>query len=704
MSLARNNAVPTGNPSAILAGMAGCLLTWSAAAQTDSAEDSSQSSTESQERTTAGSGEGDQESLDEFESLDESLDLLLEDFDVVVSASRTAQSASLASAAVSTLSSEFLHYSGARNIQDVFEFALGTDVLRLDRNRWAIGVRGLHQTFSDRTLFLQNGRNISDPIYGGIDFQRQPIFVENIERIEFLRGPGSGAWGANAFNGVVNVIEKSPRDTAGVLSQYSINEYGDQQAFLRLGESTDTLSWRVSAQFNEVESSDDAIDGGVFQSNDWSRSRLLSFDGVYDFDTESSFEFGGGYAHLERGSSGDFASTFNDVRVDRGNAYAKLNHVLEDGSSLSLQWYGAYQDESSPGAWRADTADTTFDGQYTFQPADDHEMTIGATARYVHIEISDAVNGALLEDQTAAEAWLGGFISNRWQVTDQWIVEGQARYDWYSSTEGDFAGRLTVLRLLDPEGDHVLRFGAARSFRTPQLGIRGFTLQAQPIEAPGLPPDLFALNFETSTELDNEQLYSLELGYSGRLTERITLDADAYYMRYYDLTGIENLPEPQPQIGRRFARFTNVGGAVGWGFETELTYRDEQNSIALWYGMNHLTVDEQITNARSFGPARNKFGVRARTSLTEAVTASANYRFTDTTPAVTEFGIPDIRDSHRLDLTLAWSDPSSTFEILLGVEDVFDSTDTPIVPQTSPLSTPLETPGRTFFVRAQIEF
>lgn len=643
--------------------------------------------------------------LADLAELDDSLDLMFADFDVIVSASRTTQSAQLASAAVSTLSGEFLHYSGVTRIEDAFDFALGVDILRVDRSRSAIGVRGLHQIFSDRTLFLQNGRNISNALYGGIDLQQHALFIENIERIEFLRGPGSGAWGANAFNGVINVIEKSPRDTAGTLTQYTITEYGDQQGFFRVGDSDESLSWRLSGQFDHRKSSNDAVGGPDLSEDDWSRSRQFSFDAVYDIDASSAFEFGGSYTHLDRGTVEELGlNSEADIRVDRGSAYAKLIHTLESGSELSLNWYGSYSDESQPTLWRASMYDTTFDGQFTFRPTDEHEVTVGGTVRYINFETTPPDAGDFLESQTEAETWIGGFISNRWQVTDRWTVEGQARYDWYSGTEGDFAGRLAVLRLLDPDGNHVLRFGAARSFRTPQSGVRDFELRTQEIEIPGLPVRLFGLNFDRPGEVNNEQLYSLELGYAGKLTDNISLNSDLYYQRYYDLTGIAAELEPEPQVGRQFFSVGNVGNATAWGFETELKYQDESNSFAVWYAFNDLQFSSGVENVRAFAPAPHKVGLRARTHLTDALVLSANYRFMDQTPAIVAFGIPDIRDNHRLDITLAIKDPSSTVEILLGVADVFDETDTPINTQSNPFGDPLETPGQSFFARVQIEF
>jgi len=122
--------------------------------------------------------------------IDGSLDLLFEEFDIVITASRSAQASNMTTVPVSILTADDIHFSGVQELPQLFSFIPGMDALQLDRNRWALGVRGLHQTFSDRTLFLLNGRNISNPVHGGVDFQRLPVFIEDIKQIETVRGPG----------------------------------------------------------------------------------------------------------------------------------------------------------------------------------------------------------------------------------------------------------------------------------------------------------------------------------------------------------------------------------------------------------------------------------------------------------------------------------------------------------------------------------
>ena len=113
----------------------------------------------------------------------------------IVSASRKKQRLTDAAVPVSIITAEDIHYSGLTNLYEILQFAPSIDALQVDRSRYALGVRGLHDTWSDRTLTLINGRAADNPIFGGSEFLRQPLLLEDIKQIEILRGPSGAAWG-----------------------------------------------------------------------------------------------------------------------------------------------------------------------------------------------------------------------------------------------------------------------------------------------------------------------------------------------------------------------------------------------------------------------------------------------------------------------------------------------------------------------------
>mgnify|MGYP000616254397 CR=1 FL=1 len=131
--------------------------------------------------------------------------LAFQELPVVVSASRQAEPLNRSSTPVSVVTAEDIHLSGLTTVPEVLRFVPGVDVLAYGRNRYAVGVRGGHDYFSDRTLTMIDGRNAESPVFGGSEFLRYPLLMEDIERIEVVRGPGGGArlpwWGGYCFYG-----------------------------------------------------------------------------------------------------------------------------------------------------------------------------------------------------------------------------------------------------------------------------------------------------------------------------------------------------------------------------------------------------------------------------------------------------------------------------------------------------------------------
>lgn len=639
--------------------------------------------------------------LEDPYELDDAVDLLFEDFDIVISASRSEQSANLTPVPVSIISAEDIRYSGVSELPELFMLIPGVDALQLDRNRWAIGVRGLHQTFSDRTLFLLNGRTISNPVHGGVDFQRMPIFLDDIKQIETVRGPGGAAWGANAFNGVINIIEKDPRDTAGVLISQRVNEFGDSRTNFRVGQAEKKFAWRFSAELNNVDptSTTNIISGTTIAPaipNDFLRSQRYDFDGVYDLDTDTSLDFGIGGTHVERGDSPFLGLQVNlDERIDLVRAHAKISRDFSDESTGYVQWYGTYQDVDRPSMFRYNAYDNTIDSQITLDPVQDHKFTFGGSLRTIHMNIDQNQTTDALPAGYTSEQWFGVFGSDNWTLNDDWILESQLRVDWYSETSVDWSGRFALLRSFGENNKHVLRIAAAKAFRTPQTALRDLSSQRLPLGG-----GLFGVNLIPAFDVDNEQLYSLELGYTGRLADGVTFRADTYMQHYDDLTGVILLPEPAPAVGRSFFTIDNIGSANAVGAETELKYQNEKSTLSLWYAYNDFDFSATTQNARAFRPARHKVGASARTKISDWLVLNANYRFTDITEGDTSGTVPAF---HRIDLTATILIPDINLEIQFGVLDLLDETDLSIVDQTS-TSISQETPGQRFFVQLHSSF
>ncbi len=135
----------------------------------------------------------------------------------VVTASRRAQKISEAPNAISVITAEDIRRSGAVDLPDLFRMVPGVDVVNVHGSTYGVSARGLNERFSQRMLVMIDGRSIYTTFFGGVFWENDQIFLEDIKQIEVIRGPGATMWGANALNGVINIITKDPEEDQGFL-------------------------------------------------------------------------------------------------------------------------------------------------------------------------------------------------------------------------------------------------------------------------------------------------------------------------------------------------------------------------------------------------------------------------------------------------------------------------------------------------------
>ncbi len=647
---------------------------------------------------------------DEVLAFEEDFDaelLLFEDIPIVVTAARRPQRLTQSSQAISVVSSDDVHYGGFRSLPDMLRFTPGVDVLQVDRNIVALGIRGMHDTFADRTKVLIDGRDVASPVFGGTDYFRLPIFPEDVARIEVVRGPGGAAWGANAFNGVINVITKEPEDVKGLMGSAHVNLFGDKATHARWADSVGRWHWRLALGHEERASSEDAIDGDDFSSRDFNEDWRVNGLLKYELSQATDLEFGSAYIHVDRGDI-EFAGfpgptdPRRDEELNVLHAHSRLEHEFAGGSSAYLQYSSKYEDIVRPSVWRYDVLENDFESQLNLELSDVNTLSVGGNVRWVHINADPRQPTDALPSDRADEAWVGLFAIDRWQVLDSLVLEGQLRGDYYSETDFDWSGRLSALHSLDESEQHVVRLSVAKAFRAPLYGIREITTQRVPLPAPPFPPGLFALNLLPARGLDNEQTYAAELGYSGAFPGGFLFSVDGYYQHYERLIGLVSSGAP---LGAGVSSFQldNLDGGDGFGVEAELKYRHDMFEVSTWYAHNNLDLEEPGQSMRAYFPARNKVGANIRFYFDFGLTLTTSYSFYDTSkkdPA--NITGRDARPHSRLDVSASQRFADDRAEIQVGVMDVFNDTEFS-VSQLGSL-TAHETPGRTYWLQLQLNF
>jgi len=618
---------------------------------------------------------------------------LFEELPVVVSGSRRPGKVTDSPVPISVLDGDDLRLGGYTQLADAVMFQPGVDVVAVDRNHSMIGIRGLHESFSDRTLTLVDGITADNPVYGGSEFPPLPVATQDISHIEIVRGPGGAAWGANAFNGVINVITQNPDDSLGTQAQATLTSTHDGDAHLRWGDFHGPVSWRLAVGYQEQASSQEA--SGVGSDLDWRRTLKSSGTLTWHWTPTTEIDAAVGYTHQKEGELVLLSlPTGQDITRDSVRAQLGLRQIVTDQATLSLRTYTNWSQNEDPSLLKYVAYEQGGTAQIDVSQLGPHTLTLGGDARWTHLSNLASTTSAddrfVLKDNPTDEYRAGLFTIDRWQVIAPVVLESQLRGDIYSGTGMDWAGRIATLTTIDDLHQQVIRVAVARAFRTPLTSLRGTTLDTAFI-APGVP-----LVTYRSNDLDNEHTLSLELGWSAVPWDGGLVRVDTYVQKYQDLIGydIQTTPSGIPNVNFVAIEPQTLGDAIAYGGEVEVAQQAHWGRCSVWYAWNHFETDTEDTSVRAFAPAEHKVGVRSRWRLPWSCIGVVNYRYAASHEA--PGADREIQGWHRLDVVLNWQPTRGPLDYAIGVHDVFDQTPAGVSLFTNEA---LELPGRTAFVR-----
>jgi len=322
-----------------------------------------------------------------------SLEELME-VQVVVTASRREQEISTVPYAVSVITAEDIRATGARSVPDALRLVPGMDVADLSFGNAAVSPRGFHGFLSNHVLVLVDGRQIFDSLFGGTLWGAWPFQLEDIARIEVIRGPGGVTWGANALNGVINIITKDPGDQLGLTLSLSGGSRGTFKQHVGYGFREGKLRMRVSGEY---EASDGFRKGGSFLRNfeDDYKGGRFSLHAVYEEDEDNTFTFSVGSAIVDGGFPPTPLAGFGMRRNSESQASYVMGtweHRVADHNTFQLRGY-VNDFHTSPGLSQIDYRYQQFGLQlsHVFEPEQGHTRTWGIDTRF---DLLDAGNSS----------------------------------------------------------------------------------------------------------------------------------------------------------------------------------------------------------------------------------------------------------------------------------------------------------------------
>jgi iron complex outermembrane recepter protein len=470
----------------------------------------------------------------------------------VTTVSRTDSTVGQSAAAVSVITQQDIRRSGATTIPELLRLVPGMNVARIDNNKWAVSARGFNQRFFGKMLVQIDGRTLYNPFTSGVYWDAVDYPLEDIDRIEVIRGPRAGVWGANAVNGIVNIITKPGKDTQGglLVSGGGLQEKGFGM-FRYGGHRGSKLSYRLYGKgFNRGEQSSgsgDSHDAWSGESSgfrmDWQPSdmNLVTLQGDY---LHSVAERRDVRAQPIPPYSFDNADT---ERTHNVNVLGRWRRTINDDSSWTLQVYWdtfhRFSDSlETPFRW--DTYDVDF--QHQFSAGQRHKLLWGTGYRLVNSLLghSERDNGFLFHtvQERHADQTVSVYVQD--EVT---LVEGALTLSLNSRFEhNDFTGSESqpgAQLLFTPTKQHTFWASVARAVRIPNLNE--FYAEPRLLPSATVPP-VFPRQV-ANPGIRPETVLAYQLGYRAQAATTLSLDTALFYNVYDDLVTVRSgVPQPGP--------------------------------------------------------------------------------------------------------------------------------------------------------------
>ena len=463
----------------------------------------------------------------------------------VTSVSKRSQKVADAAAAVFVITQEDIKRSGARNIPETLRMVPGIEVARIDENKWAISSRGFNGRFADKLLVLIDGRSVYTPLFSGVYWDVQDVPLEDVDRIEVIRGPGATLWGANAVDGVINIITKPAKATQSQLVQVEGgNEQMNSDTVRFGGKFQDKGYYRAYAKYFDWASGNgiagqNAADGwhqvrGGFRS-DWTLSRAdsLTFQG----DLYNSRE---GETLTIPTLSAPYSETFQNVgHYSGGNLLGRWTRSTGN-SSYSLQGYFDRTNYSDNFLFVDHESVFDIDFQHDFHLGDANEIVWGAG--YRSIQDSNVSSFTVsVQPSHAHYNQFSAFVQDEVNFLDSRLrVTFGSKFEHNDFTGWEFEPNIRFLGSISKTQSAWV--AVSRAVRTPALTEEGLRLN-DVVVPPGAPPfnspvPVIEAVFG-SHQFQSEDLVAYEIGYRVQASNSFSADIAAFYNNYTNLRTAE---------------------------------------------------------------------------------------------------------------------------------------------------------------------
>lgn len=582
------------------------------------------------------------------------------------------------SASVAT--NEDLHRSGALELAEALRLLPGLQVARIDSFQYAVTARGFNDATSNKLLVLMDGRSLYSTTSSGANWNYHELILEDVDRIELLRGPGASLWGANAMNGVINIVTRPAGETLGSMLTVARGNELDLSVALRQGVRLNAqTALRVYAKYHDEGAygvTTDTANGG------WS-NHLLGARLDWEGRNGRRLTVIGEQRSLAIRSDTVFpalVAPYLEVRPETqrsrgGNVSAHwLQPVLGDGE-LSL--LGTFERiDSTQVAYGEDRDTYSLDLQLTVHPAPRHEFITGVTYRQ---DVDHLTSSPWLEyaEPDARTLFTGAYLQDEISIVpERFLVTLGSKFERNSFSGWETQPSLRAIVRMNKQNRTWI--GVSKAARTPsriERGVDYFAYVFPPDAVSPLPVEVRAIG---STNFGSEHVTALEFGHRYEPNHRLSFDLSLFYNRYEDLRGTSTAGfsldlDPFPHINQiiiadNTLRGTTHGGEFSTRWQISPAVRIDGSVSAIRMALREyrpgVTADPSIAGLIGATP-HQEYKVRVQWDVRADWSLDAALRYVDALPG------PELPAYTGFDARVAWR-PNARCEIDLVGRDLLD--------------------------------
>lgn len=596
----------------------------------------------------------------------------------VTSVSKKKQKLSDSPAAIYVVTQEDIRRSGMTTIPEILRMVPGLHVARLTGNKWAITARGFNGQFANKLLVLIDGRSVYTPLFAGVYWDVQDTMIEDVDRIEIIRGPGGTLWGANAVNGIINIVTKQADETQGLLLTATGGNIEQGTGGIRYGgQINEDVAFRIYGKYFNRENF--VLANGHSANDDWQQGRLgMRTDwhpsNKNDVTVQGEYYRGRAQQDISTTRLLPAGSLIVDdtAKLRGGHILTRWTHAFSSSSETSLQFYfdRTTRRETTIEIIR-DTLDLDF--QNKFQLGSSHDIVWGLGYRWSQDRIDNTFTVALDPDQFALKIF-NGFVQDEITLVPNHLavtVGTKASYNNYTKFEWQ-----PNLRLLwKPHQQHTFWGAVSRAVRLPsRIEQDG---RANVAAFSGM-TGTSVVSLMNNSDFKSEEVLAYELGYRTVPISSVSIDIAGFYNVYRRLLSTETQPvfvetTPLPPHAVIPNRFDNRLNGNSYGVEVAGKWQPRQDwNLSLNYTWLRLRLkpDASSTNTTASNATGNnpkhQFQIRSTYNL------PFNFEFDTGVYFASRLSNLSLPSYARTDIRIGWK-PSPSIEVSLVAQNLFDN-------------------------------